>query len=150
MVARGASSHSPTSPASSRHGNGASKRKRSTGVPAHHESSPGSGNDDDHGDHDKKRQPGVKRACNECRQQKVHPEHSPAPPPTHTDLAAPRQQPRMVNTRQHSKQTKKNHWLTRHLTYNSSAAMSSKTPSSRAPAASDSSSNARSNPTSSA
>lgn len=41
------------------------------------ESSPGSGNDDDHGehgdlgDHDKKRQPGVKRACNECRQQKV-------------------------------------------------------------------------------
>lgn len=32
------------------------------------ESSPGSGNEDHD---DKKRQPGVKRACNECRQQKV-------------------------------------------------------------------------------
>jgi hypothetical protein len=27
--------------------------------------------EDEHGDHDKKRQPGVKRACNECRQQKL-------------------------------------------------------------------------------
>lgn len=35
------------------------------------ESSPGSVLDDDHADGDKKRQPGVKRACNECRQQKV-------------------------------------------------------------------------------
>lgn len=35
------------------------------------ESSPGSVIDDDHADHEKKRQPGVKRACNECRQQKV-------------------------------------------------------------------------------
>jgi hypothetical protein len=36
------------------------------------DSSPGSigGDVDEHGD-DKKRQPGVKRACNECRQQKV-------------------------------------------------------------------------------
>jgi len=82
IVARGAASMSPTSPASSRHGNGGPKRKRSTGV-APVESSPGSFMDEDHADHgehgdhgdsDKKRQPGVKRACNECRQQKVsHP-----------------------------------------------------------------------------
>lgn len=64
---------SPTSPVSSRygHGNGnmSNKRKRTsmTGI----ESSPGSVLDDDHADGDKKRQPGVKRACNECRQQKV-------------------------------------------------------------------------------
>lgn len=69
-VARGAPSLSPTSPTSSRQGNGIPKRKRSIGIPAHLESSPGSDNDDEHGD-DKKRQPGVKRACNECRQQKV-------------------------------------------------------------------------------
>lgn len=92
-VARGGSAaQSPTSPASSRHGNGAHKRKRSTGGPSHLESSPGSGNEDEHGDNDKKRQPGVKRACNECRQQKVSqptpafrlPSRSlpPPPPPT--------------------------------------------------------------------
>lgn len=68
MVTGGAASMSPTSPVSSRHG-GAPKRKRSTGLTAL-ESSPGSFLDDDQGD-DKKRQPGVKRACNECRQQKV-------------------------------------------------------------------------------
>lgn len=69
----GAASMSPTSPVSSRHGHngagGAQKRKRSTGIVGL-ESSPGSVIDDEHGD-DKKRQPGVKRACNECRQQKV-------------------------------------------------------------------------------
>ncbi|KND91327.1 Regulatory protein LEU3 [Tolypocladium ophioglossoides CBS 100239] len=76
IVARGGASMSPTSPASSRHGNGGPKRKRSSGMGAV-ESSPGSFMDDDHGehgehgDHDKKRQPGVKRACNECRQQKL-------------------------------------------------------------------------------
>ncbi|KAG6022692.1 hypothetical protein E4U41_002204 [Claviceps citrina] len=69
IVARRAASLSPTSPASPRHGNGGPKRKRSGAVT--HESSPGSALDDDHGDHDKKRQPGVKRACNECRQQKL-------------------------------------------------------------------------------
>lgn len=38
------------------------------------DSSPGSLADDDHAENEKKRQPGVKRACNECRQQKVsHP-----------------------------------------------------------------------------
>ncbi|PHH91633.1 hypothetical protein CDD83_10919 [Cordyceps sp. RAO-2017] len=79
IVARGAASMSPTSPSSSRYGNGGAKRKRSSGI-APVESSPGSFLDDDHvdnadagdhGDHDKKRQPGVKRACNECRQQKL-------------------------------------------------------------------------------
>ncbi|KAH8766664.1 hypothetical protein F5883DRAFT_604374 [Diaporthe sp. PMI_573] len=73
---------SPTSPVSARsHGmshasgfgaNGAAKRKRSSvGMVG---SSPGSadGDDDLAGDHhEKKRQPGVKRACNECRQQKL-------------------------------------------------------------------------------
>lgn len=64
---------SPTSPMSSRHGGGAAaKRKRSMAGP---ESSPGSGHDDD--EHGKKRQPGVKRACNECRQQKVSHVHVP-------------------------------------------------------------------------
>ena len=42
---------------------------------AGHESSPGSGHDDD--ELSKKRQPGVKRACNECRQQKVSHVHVP-------------------------------------------------------------------------
>ncbi|KJZ77382.1 hypothetical protein HIM_03106 [Hirsutella minnesotensis 3608] len=76
IVARGAASASPTSPSSSRHGAGGPKRKRSSGVAAV-ESSQGSFLDDDHADqgdgadHDKKRQPGVKRACNECRQQKL-------------------------------------------------------------------------------
>lgn len=68
MTATGAVSMSPTSPRSSRQGGGA-KRKRSTGVGGM-ESSPGSFVDDENAD-DKKRQPGVKRACNECRQQKL-------------------------------------------------------------------------------
>ncbi|CAN8100955.1 unnamed protein product [Discula destructiva] len=75
-----ASSLSPTSPVSVRsqvlaHGrsssNGASKRKRSSVAIG---DSPESADDDDgNGDHghEKKRQPGVKRACNECRQQKL-------------------------------------------------------------------------------
>ncbi|KFA63897.1 hypothetical protein S40285_06808 [Stachybotrys chlorohalonatus IBT 40285] len=63
MAVGGAASLSPTSPVSS-------KRKRSTGLGGI-ESSPGSLGDDDHADHEKKRQPGVKRACNECRQQKL-------------------------------------------------------------------------------
>lgn len=66
---------SPTSPVSSRQGGSTTmlKRKRSTGLGGglKDESSPGSDNDDNDGDNDKKRQPGVKRACNECRQQKA-------------------------------------------------------------------------------
>ncbi|KAJ9152042.1 N-terminal fungal transcription regulatory domain-containing protein [Pleurostoma richardsiae] len=73
--AGGAASLSPTSPVSVRsHGgpNGILKRKRSGGgVIGAMDSSPGSVIDDD-GEHgEKKRQPGVKRACNECRQQKL-------------------------------------------------------------------------------
>ncbi|KAK8016319.1 hypothetical protein PG993_014508 [Apiospora rasikravindrae] len=64
---------SPTSPVSARHGLGSAiKRKRSVGGM---DSSPGSGigMDDDQSllEPEKKRQPGVKRACNECRQQKL-------------------------------------------------------------------------------
>lgn len=86
IAARGAASMSPTSPASSRPGSGGPKRKRSSGLVGA-ESSPGSYLDDDHADaadHDKKRQPGVKRACNECRQQKVS--HTRRRPPTTTYL----------------------------------------------------------------
>ncbi|KAG7110879.1 Regulatory protein LEU3 like [Verticillium longisporum] len=81
-AAGGATPVSPTSPVSARPGNtpisigvgpNGVKRKRNSMVM----SSPGSpaGHDDDtllDGD-PKKRQPGVKRACNECRQQKVTP-----------------------------------------------------------------------------
>ncbi|EFX04193.1 c6 zinc finger domain containing protein [Grosmannia clavigera kw1407] len=77
LAAGGGASLSPTSPVSVRsviNINGV-KRKRSTGAPASagFDSSPGSVlNDDDNGDpSEKKRQPGVKRACNECRQQKL-------------------------------------------------------------------------------
>lgn len=66
---------SATSPVSARSAGGSVKRKRSG---AEFESSPGSGGEHDHGHHDehdddedRRRQPGVKRACNECRQQKV-------------------------------------------------------------------------------
>ncbi|TPX08423.1 uncharacterized protein E0L32_010153 [Thyridium curvatum] len=71
-----AASLSPTSPVSVRShagANGAAKRKRSAAGTI--DSSPGSvlhDHDDDTLDqHEKKRQPGVKRACNECRQQKL-------------------------------------------------------------------------------
>ena len=50
-------------------GNSYSKRKRNG---AEFESSPGSGGEGEEDEGDKRsRQPGVKRACNECRQQKV-------------------------------------------------------------------------------
>jgi hypothetical protein len=70
------------------------KRKRSNGMGTL-ESSPGSINDDDHGDHndqgdhDKKRQPGVKRACNECRQQKVSQPLRPWHLPHHASFNTP-------------------------------------------------------------
>jgi hypothetical protein len=67
----GVGGHGPaSSPVSARGGVGGGKRKRSG---AGFESSPGSGgeHDDDEGDAERRRQPGVKRACNECRQQKV-------------------------------------------------------------------------------
>ncbi len=48
------------------------RRKRNRSI-AGLDSSPGSGDGDDgdEGQDDRRRQPGVKRACNECRQQKV-------------------------------------------------------------------------------
>ena len=81
-AASGATPVSPTSPLSARHApNGFNKRKRGSMVA---DSSPGSigGQDDDGLDlESKKRQPGVKRACNECRQQKVS--HHVAPSSVH-------------------------------------------------------------------
>ena len=83
LAAGGGASLSPTSPVSVRsimgmngaNGMNGAKRKRSIGHPVGtgFDSSPGSVlNDDDANDQsEKKRQPGVKRACNECRQQKV-------------------------------------------------------------------------------
>ena len=47
---------------------GTFKRKRSGAGP---EDSPATGPDADDEDHDRSRNPPVKRACNECRQQKV-------------------------------------------------------------------------------
>jgi hypothetical protein len=47
---------------------GGYKRKRSG---AEFESSPGTGGEGDEEEGERRRQPGVKRACNECRQQKV-------------------------------------------------------------------------------
>ncbi|KAI1205380.1 uncharacterized protein F4807DRAFT_453988 [Annulohypoxylon truncatum] len=67
-----APSTSPTSPVSV-HRHGSMKRKRSEGGLGV-DSSPGSViGDEDHSlaEPEKKRQPGVKRACNECRQQKL-------------------------------------------------------------------------------
>jgi hypothetical protein len=57
-----------SSPISSRNGTGGGKRKRS-GIDF--ESSPGSGGENEDEDGERRRQPGVKRACNECRQQKL-------------------------------------------------------------------------------
>lgn len=65
---------SPSSPVSARHGaNGSPLRKRSFAMADIKADPEGSDDDDDHDvpGHERKRQPGVKRACNECRQQKV-------------------------------------------------------------------------------
>ncbi|KAH6657866.1 hypothetical protein BKA67DRAFT_513481 [Truncatella angustata] len=71
LIGAASASLSPTSPVSVRHGPSI-KRKRSLGGL---DSSPGSdvGDNEDQSllEREKKRQPGVKRACNECRQQKL-------------------------------------------------------------------------------
>lgn len=64
-VSGGPSASSPTGPGI---GGSYNKRKRS-GI--EFESSPGSGGDGEDEEAERRRQPGVKRACNECRQQKV-------------------------------------------------------------------------------
>ncbi|KAK9420373.1 putative Zn(2)-C6 fungal-type domain-containing protein [Seiridium cardinale] len=71
LIGAASASLSPTSPISARHGP-TIKRKRSLGGL---DSSPGSDPADNEDqsllEREKKRQPGVKRACNECRQQKL-------------------------------------------------------------------------------
>jgi hypothetical protein len=59
---------SPTTSARPGTAGGSYKRKRNG---AEFESSPGTGGEEGDEEENKKRQPGVKRACNECRQQKV-------------------------------------------------------------------------------
>ncbi|ORY55438.1 uncharacterized protein BCR38DRAFT_356785 [Pseudomassariella vexata] len=70
LVGAGSASLSPTSPVS-RHGPSIKRKRSLAGL----DSSPGSGigADEDQSmlETEKKRQPGVKRACNECRQQKL-------------------------------------------------------------------------------
>lgn len=58
---------SPTG--SVRPGTGGSYKRKRSGV--EFESSPGTGGEGEEDEQDRRRQPGVKRACNECRQQKV-------------------------------------------------------------------------------
>ncbi|KAH8596758.1 hypothetical protein B0O99DRAFT_619857 [Bisporella sp. PMI_857] len=57
------------SPTSGRPGTGNSYKRKRSGH--EFESSPGSGVDVEEEEHDRRRLPGVKRACNECRQQKL-------------------------------------------------------------------------------
>jgi hypothetical protein len=65
----GAVSGGASSPTSARPGTGGSYKRKRSGL--EFESSPGSGGDGDDDEGERRRQPGVKRACNECRQQKV-------------------------------------------------------------------------------
>ncbi|KAF7871564.1 hypothetical protein EAF04_003671 [Stromatinia cepivora] len=64
----GAPASSPTTAVRPGTGGGFNKRKRSG---AGFDSSPGTGNEQEDEDAERRRQPGVKRACNECRQQKL-------------------------------------------------------------------------------
>ncbi len=67
---QGAMSGGASSPTTSaRPGTGSSYKRKRSG--AEFESSPGSAGDDNDDEGERRRQPGVKRACNECRQQKV-------------------------------------------------------------------------------
>ncbi|KAI6716959.1 hypothetical protein JHW43_000425 [Diplocarpon mali] len=67
---QGAASGGASSPTTShRPGTGASYKRKRGGADL--ESSPGSQADDHDEDPERRRQPGVKRACNECRQQKL-------------------------------------------------------------------------------
>lgn len=69
-VGAGAASGGATSPTTSiRPGTAGSYKRKRSGI--EFESSPGSGGEDNEEEAERRRQPGVKRACNECRQQKV-------------------------------------------------------------------------------
>ena len=71
MEAIHALSGGATSPTSaSRPGTGGGYKRKRSGA-AEFESSPGTGGEGDEDEGERRRQPGVKRACNECRQQKV-------------------------------------------------------------------------------
>lgn len=66
----GATSGGATSPTTSiRPGTAHSYKRKRSG--AEFESSPGSQGEENEDEGERRRQPGVKRACNECRQQKV-------------------------------------------------------------------------------
>ena len=60
-----------TSPVSAKASVVGRKNKKRTQENAGLDSSPGSGDGDGDATDDRRRQPSVKRACNECRQQKV-------------------------------------------------------------------------------
>ncbi|CZR55397.1 related to zinc finger transcription factor [Phialocephala subalpina] len=67
---QGAQGGGATSPTTSiRPGTGNSYKRKRSG--AEFESSPGSGGEENEDEGERRRQPGVKRACNECRQQKL-------------------------------------------------------------------------------
>ncbi|PVH87119.1 hypothetical protein DL98DRAFT_267593 [Cadophora sp. DSE1049] len=66
----GAASGGASSPTTSvRPGTGGSYKRKRSGI--EFESSPGSGGEENEEEAERRRQPGVKRACNECRQQKL-------------------------------------------------------------------------------
>ena len=70
MEGPGGLSGGVTSPTgSARPGTGNSYKRKRSGI--EFESSPGTGGEAEEEEHERRRQPGVKRACNECRQQKV-------------------------------------------------------------------------------
>jgi hypothetical protein len=67
---QGALSGGASSPTGSvRPGTGGSYKRKRSGI--EFESSPGTGGEGEDEEEQRRRQPGVKRACNECRQQKV-------------------------------------------------------------------------------
>jgi len=65
----GASGGASSPTTSVRPGTGGSYKRKRSGI--EFESSPGSGGEENEEEAERRRQPGVKRACNECRQQKV-------------------------------------------------------------------------------
>jgi hypothetical protein len=87
MDGQGATSGGASSPTTSvRPGTSGSYKRKRSGV--EFESSPGSAVEGEDDEGERRRQPGVKRACNECRQQKVSQEASNVVvPPTRVEIA---------------------------------------------------------------
>lgn len=71
LIGAGSASLSPTSPVSARHGPMIKRKRSMGGLDSDQGSELGDLEDQSLLEREKKRQPGVKRACNECRQQKV-------------------------------------------------------------------------------